>query len=466
MNVHFPGKANADSATLPPGPYWLSVAIAVIAAVCMAVLVEHIHRIEQDRIRQADRNVLIQQAATVRARIEAELSASLYAATGLVGYVVAHEDFLDAVRVNAALEAIYRHGRHLRNVALAPDNVLSYVYPLQGNEAVVGFNYEASAEQWAEVERAIGERNSVLAGPLDLVQGGRGLINRTPVFLLDDRYWGLLSVVIDPDSLFGHVVEDMPDELRFGLRWLQSEQRGTALVGGDASIFEAEHVSLVVPVPGGQWELAVAGQDVTGSGQGYLNWYRAGGHLVALLVAILLMLVLRERWAIARMAMTDQLTGLPNRRAFQRQLTRAMSEASRRGDSFALVYIDLDGFKAVNDRAGHAHGDRVLVIVSRRMRQALDSRSTLARIGGDEFVLLLPDTQDEPTAKDHASHLRNAIRRPIEGVEPEIQLDAAVGVALFPTDGRSAEALINKADSRMYRAKARFNCSQSSPQPR
>ncbi|TVQ39796.1 MAG: sensor domain-containing diguanylate cyclase [Wenzhouxiangella sp.] len=461
-----PMKVTQESVTLPPGPVWLSVLVAVVAAACMVVLVEHIYRIEQDRALQSQRNASIQLAATVRALIEAELSASLYAATGLVGYVAAHEDFLDAERVSAALEAIHRHGRHLRNVALAPDNVLSHVYPLAGNEAVVGFDYRTNAEQWPDVERVMRERSSILVGPVNLVQGGRGLINRTPVFLLDGRYWGLLSVVIDPDSLFGYIAHEAPEDVRFAVRWHNREQQENTLVAGDPSVFAEDAVRLDVPVPGGQWELGVVSRAPLDPGRGYLGWYRAGGHLMSLALAFLLMMVLRERWVIARMALTDQLTGLPNRRALQHQLSRNMRIASRRGESFALVYIDLDGFKAINDRSGHSVGDRVLVTMTQRMRQALGDSQSLARIGGDEFVLLLPGAADKASALAQVQPLLHKIRKPIDGLDSDLSLDATVGVAIFPGDGSSTEALISAADARMYEAKGRVSYSRSVPRNR
>ncbi len=442
---------------LPPGPAWLSLAIALVAAACMAILVEHIHNIEQDRSLQADRNAAIQQAAALRARIEAELSASIFAATGLVGYVAAHEDFLDPVRVNAALAAIYQYGRHLRNVALAPDNVLSYVYPIAGNEAAVGLDYRSNPEQWSEVERAMEIQSSVLAGPLDLVQGGRGLINRTPVYLRDGRYWGLLSVVIDSDSLFALLGDEITEGRRFALRWQASSLRAGQPVAGEPSVFEQDHVSLAFPVPGGEWELAVTSRSSQDAGLNQLRWYRAGGHLFALLVASLLFIALRERRVIAQLALTDQLTGLPNRRAFQRQLARAIRHAQRQDVPFALVYVDLDGFKAINDRSGHAHGDRILRILSERMRRALDKQAMLARIGGDEFVFLLPDVGDVSTANDRSEPAVLAVRQSIEGLDADISLDATVGVAIYPADGQSAEALLSTADGRMYEAKARVS---------
>jgi GGDEF domain-containing protein len=100
------------------------------------------------------------------------------------------------------------------------------------------------------------------------------------------------------------------------------------------------------------------------TGSERLQWYRGGGHLLALVVASLIFLVLDERRRVARMALRDQLTGLPNRHAFKTLLRQRLLKAERDGESFALLYIDLDGFKAVNDHHGHGRGDAVLTTLA------------------------------------------------------------------------------------------------------
>lgn len=164
-------KLNISSrqVVLSPGPAWLACAAAVLALLAMASLVEHMYRVEGLRVADSRHSETLQQASSLRSQLEAELNASLYTAAGLVGYVVAHQDFLDPERVATALETIHRNGRHLRNVALAPDNVLTYVYPVAGNEAAIGLNYERHPEQWRQVERAMTQGHSVLVGPMPLV---------------------------------------------------------------------------------------------------------------------------------------------------------------------------------------------------------------------------------------------------------------------------------------------------------
>jgi diguanylate cyclase len=440
--------------TLPPGPAWLAAFLVVLALAFMMALVEHVHRIERDRALEILHGELLDQAAAMRSRLEAELNASLFIASGLVGYVAAYDDWLEHDRVMTALEVIHGNARHVRNVALAPDNVIVYMFPREGNEEAIGLDYRRLETQWPAVEQAMLARHSVLAGPVDLIQGGIGLINRTPVYLQDGRYWGLLSVVIDVDSLFTEINFDQQVNTKFALRSSNAGLETSTLIRGHQEVFDVDPlVVLRISVPGGNWELGVAPVAGWDSAWAHLHWYRLGGHLGALLVAALLFLVLAERRRIARMALHDQLTGLANRRQFHRYLRRQVRESGRLGQSFALLYIDLDGFKVINDRYGHGRGDQILVMLSQRMMKCLRTGAFLARIGGDEFVVVLPGVDNAEDARCHIQPLVNDLRKPIPDLPEDNRLDATIGVAVYPDDAFSADELVLSADADMYRVK-------------
>jgi diguanylate cyclase (GGDEF)-like protein/PAS domain S-box-containing protein len=149
----------------------------------------------------------------------------------------------------------------------------------------------------------------------------------------------------------------------------------------------------------------------------------------------------------------DSLTGLVNRHRLQVELQAAIDRAANEGGGLALLYIDLDGFKRVNDRGGHAVGDRLLCELAGRMQRGVRQNDLVARVGGDEFVVLLPDCRDVQAAREIADSLRTRITAPCRLPEGLFQLDASIGVALFPADGADAKALLMHADRAMYAAK-------------
>lgn len=158
----------------------------------------------------------------------------------------------------------------------------------------------------------------------------------------------------------------------------------------------------------------------------------------------------RAERELEHLASHDQLTGLPNRHRLQRELQHALDHAARIGSSLALLYLDLDGFKAANDRGGHNAGDRVLCEVADRLQQGIRHGDLIARIGGDEFVVLLPGCHDAAAAREIANMLRARLRSPYSLPDGALQLDASIGIACFPADGNDLESLLAHADQAMY----------------
>ena len=150
----------------------------------------------------------------------------------------------------------------------------------------------------------------------------------------------------------------------------------------------------------------------------------------------------------------DMLTGLPNRVLFQDRLRQTLAQARRAQVSAAVLFLDLDRFKMVNDSLGHSFGDRLLENVARRLRDCLREGDTLARMGGDEFTILLPKLEREDSAARVAEKCVNALEHPFCLDEQEIYLGVSVGIAVYPQHGETMESLVKHADAAMYHAKA------------
>jgi len=156
----------------------------------------------------------------------------------------------------------------------------------------------------------------------------------------------------------------------------------------------------------------------------------------------------------------DPLTGLPNRIRFEDRSNQAVEHARRNGLTFAVLFIDLDHFKQVNDILGHGVGDDLLVEVAARLRSCVRSSDTVARVGGDEFTVLLPDVNRVQDAGMVADKIRQVLGLPFFFNGREVPVSVSIGVSLYPKDGEEAKTLVRNADAAMYRAKAagRSNC--------
>jgi diguanylate cyclase (GGDEF)-like protein/PAS domain S-box-containing protein len=572
----------------------LPVAAALAVFVLLAAGVHFIAETERRSREQSLRTQVARDLSDILVRLEAEINADVFLVNGLVAYIVAVRD-IDARELGIALKTIHDIGRHVRNVGIAPDNRISQVYPLAGNEAAIGLAYEDDPAQWPAVERAIRCRCTLLAGPVALRQGGIGLISRTPVFLAGDRYWGMLSLVLDVQRLLQAVnIAGKKDGIFFSIRGVDGQGAAGAPFFGDPRLFATDSVRRRLEIPGGSWELAakpVAGwQGATGR----LILAEAIGLLLAGLMAALVgsLLANRQRVIISerrlrailvttqdgvvvideqgiilelnpaaermfgyqaaellgesvnrlmparyasthdrylhtprdsdqqprrmggrdvegqrrdgslfpleitvghtkvaerplfvgllrditerkraeerlvKLATTDTLTGIPNRRAFMETAERTFARSRRYNRPLSLQLLDADHFKRVNDTWGHQVGDLVLQRLCRRIQTVLRQSDCFARFGGEEFIVLMPET-DREAALALAERLLATIRH------SQIELDngtlvsftISIGCAtLDATDGK-LDDLIRRADQALYRAKSqgRDRCEEASP---
>jgi len=165
----------------------------------------------------------------------------------------------------------------------------------------------------------------------------------------------------------------------------------------------------------------------------------------------------QQREEYAYLATRDALTGLANRHLFDLQLQAAIERSQRHESQVALLYLDLDGFKPINDRWGHEAGDHLLKEVALRLKELLRQSDTIARIGGDEFAMILEDIDDEDSIAGIASKILEHIALPVHLGNATATVTGSVGVAIYPTCGPDTKSLRNCADQAMYEAKKQRN---------
>jgi len=152
-------------------------------------------------------------------------------------------------------------------------------------------------------------------------------------------------------------------------------------------------------------------------------------------------------------ALHDPLTGLPNRHSFDEISEKVLTTHAAHSSAFGLLYMDLDGFKAINDTHGHAIGDELLKVVSSRLQRAVRSQDSVSRHGGDEFLCLLQDVQCSAQIAAIADKLFGAVSAPCQLGSVAVSISPSIGIAIFPGDGDTVETLLRSADSAMFTAK-------------
>ena len=163
--------------------------------------------------------------------------------------------------------------------------------------------------------------------------------------------------------------------------------------------------------------------------------------------------VLEQQEETRHASLHDSLTGLPNRALFTDRLQHGLVQAQRHGWTLAVMFMDLDNFKSINDSYGHATGDAVLRIVAKRLEENTRGEDTVSRHGGDEFLYLLMDMNNEQDAKIVAQKLIQTVQMPCKLRVGELIVSPSIGISIYPKDGTTAESLTQSADAAMYRAK-------------
>lgn len=555
---------------------WLA-GLGLFLLSCLAI--DLVADIERSRLDQMLQTRVAGDVSRLVSQLEKELNSNVYLVNGLVAYIYAEPE-LDEDKIQVALKALHDFGTHLRNVAAAPDNRLTYLYPLAGNEKAVGVSYRDVPAQWPAVERAIKSGETLVTGPVELIQGGTGIVSRTPVFLADGSYWGLLSLVMDVDSLLqGAGIAPEVRYLKLAIRTTEEGIGAGGMIMGDPALFESDAVVQPIVIPGGEWQLAAMPIDGSHAPQTLVTTME--GVAMALALCFILGLVriqhIQRRIAAAKnrmetildttqdaiivfddtgrvsesnpaaerlfgysrvemkhlnittfmrranrsgsatghvleingdrpehisdieavtqngkiiplelnightmidginkhicaardisvrkaaeeilmeLAATDELTGVMNRRSVMKSAAEMFAMGRRHNRPLAIMMIDADHFKYINDTYGHDTGDKVLVALAACVRGNLRTTDLLGRFGGEEFIVVMPEATLEE-AESVATRMLERIRalRVTTAADTQINFTVSIGISSMDANTAQLAEMIQLADTALYASK-------------
>lgn len=304
------------------------------------------------------------------------------------------------------------------------------------------------------------ENDISLKGVSELDDGNLVAIGVLPVYLFkgEDRiFWGVVSVTVALSrALQGFDGERLYSEGYEFEIWSRSGQEDgkiSVLKSQGFSALAQDSITLGIP----RTDLCLTLVRV-GKKNNIKSWV---GEIIALLFSCALSFIsyigvslFKRKQELRRYALYDDLTGLPNRRLLVDRLQVAIRDAIRSKRKIAVSFIDLDGFKQINDNYGHAVGDKVLVEVSSRVQRFLRPSDTFARIGGDEFVLIINNLHHEQEADAVLQRIIDSAATPCTVVGQNVSVSSSIGTAFFDTHGRDVNSLLARADAAMYKAKS------------
>jgi len=407
------------------------------------------------------------------ARIEGLIGEAVATGRGIRSHVSAYPDVYMGQEHFSKVAGDLVHGnKFIKLVGLAPNNVVSAVYPVETNYKSVGMNYRLFADQWPSVREAMIRRSEVVSGPHKSRDGELVMMARVPVFqptkpgqpLVEQRYWGVITVVVDEVSLIAAARKtDIADDYRIAIVAQNGKTSGPSYILGDPGLPFADSVSLpMTTFDGLHWSLVAYPVEGWRS-HGQEIWItRIVGFFASAVFALMSYFLIFEVLKTRSMALHDPMTGLANRRLLEDRMSQLVTMYDRYGTGFDIFYLDLNDFKPINDTYGHAVGDQLLIEVGERLKDQTREMDTVARVGGDEFIVLAPGGMTIEHRFAFVERLATRINKPFKSASVEFAVKVSIGSASFPSDAATVEDLLRVADARMYTQKAKAHSSTSS----
>jgi len=428
-------------------PVYLAITAAIILfAVCISFIL-----MLRDGVRQRESLEVTERYMTFESRVQRLLYANLSLLRGFEAYLVLHPD-LDAEDAYAFLDYLLAdHLEHIHNVGVLEDTTILWNYPRDTNAESIGIDLAAVEAQREYVLRVKEEGVSAIQGPVELVQGGSGFSIRIPI-VRDGIYWGQTSIVLKTDAILGEI-SAFAKAAGLEVVLYNTERPGTPFFGTAAPsekclsfIMDPAFINWRVQVcPAGGWRshtLLFLSLTVLAAIVSFYVGIATRDHLI-------------NNSKIFAMSTHDHLTGLYNRHFLSDYQEMALSAARRENRRAAILIIDLNDFKNVNDTYGHSVGDKVLVETARLLQGFTRAEEAAFRLGGDEFLIVLPDIADMQSLKSLSQRLKLIFEQEFKVAGYPIELTLSIGYAVFPEHGKDFDALLRAADKLLYQEKAR-----------
>lgn len=311
----------------------LSIVLAATVGCLVFGLLHTLCKFQKNEYLYKEQQAALNYGDALTSAVDRELNSLLFVSNGLASFLTVYKDNLDPQKVTAILEDLWKRTKHVRNLGIAVGYRLTYIYPIKGNEKIVGLDFRTVAPQYAKVKTAIELRQGLLDGPINLVQGGTGIVYRYPVFI-DNQYWGILSTVINTQPFLKAAFKDAHNETyEFAIR----NEHGKVFYGKPELFSHRKAVYIGSNVPNGKWEWVIQKRDSTRPAYFYvMDTLKI---LLSLLAAWGMYHYAHERYSLKKAALIDSLTNLPNRRYFDKKLAQAAFDVEQRGEiESPLIY--------------------------------------------------------------------------------------------------------------------------------
>lgn len=425
---------------------------AIIFALIIGVLLSTVFFVfafyEVNRINQEEKIEATERFAVFDNQLNTLINTNINLLKGFVAYILTNENIEDE-NAYKFLDALLKDQMdYINNVGILYDTVIVWNYPKEPNVASLGVDLAKNESQKKYVLAVKENRQAIFQGPVDLVQGGRGFIVRYPIVEADGQYWGQVSIVLKKEA-FIQVIQSFENELHIESIILSEG----SIVHGNKDIIKDNLHWFAFDDNVFVWEVGIKLTDLSANAhvRPILLFLLAGVVFFAVTSAVFISIKANE--VIKHESLHDQLTGLRNRNSLGETMVQVFAAADRNTHSVGIMLMDLNKFKEINDTYGHAVGDEVLKETATRLKQVARSDEMLFRIGGDEFLLIVPVVKDSSVMDIIKNRIKESLTYRLNVHGNAILVTASIGYSLYKDDATDFDTLFQISDHRMYAEK-------------
>jgi len=443
-----------------------SGAVFIIVMSMFILMASYEHTLAIERHKQNTRDAMLM----TQTNLESIITSRMISMKNIAAYVEINHEFTQHEYASFAKNIYTSSDDIVKSMTFITDTTITHIYPYEENKAAIGIDLANEASQKELILYAKEHQKAVFAAPVNLVQGYVGIVVRIPV-MIRDAYYGQVAIVFDYDKTMDiSGIKDLSQNYIVELVGSDPINGDRAVIWGngmfpdgkplvqEVNLYDSVLTLSAMPPEGWQgktqlfYMIWIIGLLV--SSFAFVGMYRVLSFNDELKVANddlenTVVQLQKSKAYIKHMAEHDALTELYNRRRFV-EFLKGQLDAGYYG---SLLLLDIDNFKNINDTLGHVYGDKILVSVSKILKEAVDDNTYVFRLGGDEFIVLMQNETDQRLIDKCIENILYQLEQGNEVEDIKNHVTASIGVSRYPLDGHTVEELLLKADIAMYSAK-------------
>ncbi len=360
----------------------------------------------------------------------------------ITSYNEDNTDILDAIFTPLIEDLGYR------NITILPNGAVSYIYPIEGNESAIGDNIFHIEGRVYEANLAKDSRKTIISGPYELTQGGEAFIARKAIYN-DEEFWGFVAITIDKSTLLDQINVNGFRNSEYKYQFLSTVNQLDSKIVSQSEGFIGENAMwATIELENGTMSFGV---DPKSNTLLYIVTISIllVGYLLSYLVSRYIKKIEYNLKIANREIYLDKLTGVNNRKL----LDHLDNQFSLSSIDYTVVYIDLNDFKPINDNYGHDVGDEVLINFCKRLQEIIRESDYIIRMGGDEFIVILPKTTTDDSVMSFCQRLEEIQLQTVKIGDITLNIKFSYGYAISYGEGEKLSKVIEEADGEMYKAK-------------